>query len=89
MNKVAAKWEHKIANRRARRAATGIANTGATSIYVAPDTQVKDYDPNGQPIAVSTASGQHKLSSATFWPPWAAGHRAQQTRDSVLLFHFT
>ncbi|KAL7525219.1 hypothetical protein ACHAXR_001556, partial [Thalassiosira sp. AJA248-18] len=64
-NPVAAKWARKIANRRARKAATGVADTGASSIYFAPDTPVLEYNPSAPAIAVGTASGQRQLSSAT------------------------
>ncbi|KAL7531028.1 hypothetical protein ACHAXR_003813, partial [Thalassiosira sp. AJA248-18] len=64
-NTVAAKWARRIANRRARKAATGVADTGATSIYFTPDAPVTEYDPTAPAIAVGTASGQRQLSSAT------------------------
>ena len=62
---MAAKYKRKFANRRARRATTGVADTGATSFYFAADAPMTKVNPDAPTIAVGTALGQRHHSSAT------------------------
>ena len=65
-NKIAAKWDRKLANRRARRSSTSaVADTGASGIYYSADAPVTDVDPTAPVVVVGTATEEPQLPTAT------------------------